>query len=303
MPEQVFAAAPLPPLPTATPEPARCEASSSDQTRPRTAGTLPSDSLCPTSLSREPSRIRARGGPKSPGPKPSDSGWSTVLRASDQPIPSTKPGSAQERPGQPGAVALLGSRLGARPWVYRAPFRVDRRSQRPRERNWASRPRFPATLPRPEHRPTVTRGRVDRPSGRRARAAGPPTLTASRSTWRRPTAVRSRPDDDLGRSETIGRFGWWGGGVNGSPLKVGEYQGLGTSPFWDIDTDSQRRPGYASTSGAPSSTAKRGTSSSQFYRERVQGERRFRAVPPPAGEHAALRRLAARAPIRWSPTI
>ena len=40
----------------------------------------------------------------------------------------------------------------------------------------------------------------------------------------------------LGRSETITRFGWWGGGHTGSPLKVGEYQGLGTSPFWDIDT-------------------------------------------------------------------
>ena len=38
------------------------------------------------------------------------------------------------------------------------------------------------------------------------------------------------------RSETEGRFGWWGGGYNGSPSKVGEYQGLGSSPFWDIDT-------------------------------------------------------------------
>jgi hypothetical protein len=39
-----------------------------------------------------------------------------------------------------------------------------------------------------------------------------------------------------GRSETVGRFGWWGGGVNGSPVKVGEYQGLASSPFWDVDS-------------------------------------------------------------------
>jgi hypothetical protein len=39
-----------------------------------------------------------------------------------------------------------------------------------------------------------------------------------------------------GRSETVGRFGWWGGGFSGSPVKVGEYQGLGSTPFWDIDS-------------------------------------------------------------------
>ena len=40
----------------------------------------------------------------------------------------------------------------------------------------------------------------------------------------------------LGRSETIGRFGWWGGGFSGSPTKVGLYDGLAPSPFWDIDS-------------------------------------------------------------------
>ncbi len=31
------------------------------------------------------------------------------------------------------------------------------------------------------------------------------------------------------------RFGWWGVGTDGSPVKVGEYQGLSSSPFWDLD--------------------------------------------------------------------
>lgn len=38
------------------------------------------------------------------------------------------------------------------------------------------------------------------------------------------------------RTEAIARFGWWGGGFTGSPTKVGEYQGLATSPFFDVDT-------------------------------------------------------------------
>src|SRR5262245_36782717 len=39
------------------------------------------------------------------------------------------------------------------------------------------------------------------------------------------------------------RFGWWGISRDGSENKVGEYQDLDPSPFWDIDallTDGQR---------------------------------------------------------------
>ena len=31
------------------------------------------------------------------------------------------------------------------------------------------------------------------------------------------------------------RLGWWGVENDGSPVKVGEYQGLSSSPFWDLD--------------------------------------------------------------------
>ena len=34
---------------------------------------------------------------------------------------------------------------------------------------------------------------------------------------------------------TVVRFGWWHSTYNGSPTKVGEYQSLESSPFWDVD--------------------------------------------------------------------
>ena len=43
------------------------------------------------------------------------------------------------------------------------------------------------------------------------------------------------------------RFGWWGVENDGSPVKVGEYQGLSSSPFWDLDgvwTDRQANVGF-----------------------------------------------------------
>jgi hypothetical protein len=39
-----------------------------------------------------------------------------------------------------------------------------------------------------------------------------------------------------GRSETVARFGWWTAGSSGSPVKVGQYQSLNSSPFWDVDS-------------------------------------------------------------------
>ena len=38
------------------------------------------------------------------------------------------------------------------------------------------------------------------------------------------------------RSDTAARFGWWGVGTEGSPTKIGEYQDLESSPFWDVET-------------------------------------------------------------------
>lgn len=38
------------------------------------------------------------------------------------------------------------------------------------------------------------------------------------------------------RSDTAARFGWWGTSTDGSPTKIGEYQSLEPSPFWDLDT-------------------------------------------------------------------
>jgi hypothetical protein len=46
------------------------------------------------------------------------------------------------------------------------------------------------------------------------------------------TAVLPRP----WRNEMIVRLGGWFGGYRGSPVKVGEYQGLNSSPFFDVDT-------------------------------------------------------------------
>ncbi len=40
----------------------------------------------------------------------------------------------------------------------------------------------------------------------------------------------------LGRSELVARFGWWASSPSGSPIKVGEYQSLSPSPFWDVDS-------------------------------------------------------------------
>ena len=47
-----------------------------------------------------------------------------------------------------------------------------------------------------------------------------PYLTRGQSTYRR---------------EVAARFGWWGVSVDGSEAKVGEWQGLESSAFWDVD--------------------------------------------------------------------
>jgi hypothetical protein len=42
-------------------------------------------------------------------------------------------------------------------------------------------------------------------------------------------------EDPTGTSDYVIRFGYWGSHTAGSPVKVGEYQGLGSSPFFDVD--------------------------------------------------------------------
>jgi len=37
------------------------------------------------------------------------------------------------------------------------------------------------------------------------------------------------------RSDSAVRFGWWGTASSGSPVKVGEFQDLKPSPFWDVE--------------------------------------------------------------------
>lgn len=44
--------------------------------------------------------------------------------------------------------------------------------------------------------------------------------------------VQGRPSSGPG---IVGRFGWWGTSNNGSAVKTGEWQGLNSSPFWDLD--------------------------------------------------------------------
>jgi hypothetical protein len=48
----------------------------------------------------------------------------------------------------------------------------------------------------------------------------------------------------------VGRFGWWTTSRSGSSTEVGEWQGLGASPFWDLDglyTDSVRTYNFTAT--------------------------------------------------------
>ena len=44
--------------------------------------------------------------------------------------------------------------------------------------------------------------------------------------------VLGRPGSGPG---VVARFGWWGIDTDGDPLKVGEFQELESSPFWDVD--------------------------------------------------------------------
>ena len=56
--------------------------------------------------------------------------------------------------------------------------------------------------------------------------------------------------DNEAVSQDVARFGYWGTHTSGSPVKVGEYQNLGASPFYDFDglhSDGQRTLNYTIT--------------------------------------------------------
>jgi hypothetical protein len=75
-------------------------------------------------------------------------------------------------------------------------------------------------------------------------------------------------------SSTVLRFGWWGVKLTGSPVKVGEYQDLESSPFWDVDglqTDGYRTLNYFAT-GLDEEGTQAGL---KFYGLRFQGDLGF----------------------------
>ena len=79
-------------------------------------------------------------------------------------------------------------------------------------------------------RPAQPLRRTARPPPTRRLATFPPAPTASRSSWARPAV-----------SQWDVRFGWWAKSHSGSPAKVGEYQSLDSSPFWNRGRFCQRR--------------------------------------------------------------
>ncbi len=65
------------------------------------------------------------------------------------------------------------------------------------------------------------------------------------------------------------RFGYWGTHTSGSPVKVGEYQDLGASPFYDVDgirSDGQRTLNYTITGTDAESNA----ATLNFYRPGIE---------------------------------
>jgi hypothetical protein len=205
VPAQVSPAAPKPPP---TPLPGPIKATQSDQPA-ADAGTMPLNSLpspfqgqvgSSKPADQAPESSLGAGIPSALGPDDRSPGLGQIPRS-----PSGVPGSPQ--PGLMGQGTLLDRTPSELSLGYRPPSLGELASSPgsggssilPGQRGWS----------------TLLEGKsIDPAPGQSSAPAG----------------------SNLGRSETITRFGWWGGGVNGSPLKVGEYQGLGTSPFWDIDT-------------------------------------------------------------------
>ncbi len=88
----------------------------------------------------------------------------------------------------------------------------------------------------PQSAPQSQENRVEATSGAQAASADTPFHFLD-DNWPNP-------------SQCAVRFGYWGTQTSGSPVKVGEYQDLGASPFYDIDglsTDGRRTVNYTIT--------------------------------------------------------
>ncbi len=78
------------------------------------------------------------------------------------------------------------------------------------------------------------------------------------------------------------RFGYWGTQTSGSPVKVGEYQDLGASPFYDFDglhSDGQRTLNYTITG----TDAETNAANLNFYRPGVEVNANYIRFPHQLG--------------------
>ncbi len=83
-------------------------------------------------------------------------------------------------------------------------------------------------------------------------------------------------------SQCVVRFGYWGSSTSGSPVKVGEYQDLNASPFYDVDglrSDGQRTLNYTIT-GTDSET---NAVNLNFYRPGVEANVNYQRFPHDLG--------------------
>ena len=79
-------------------------------------------------------------------------------------------------------------------------------------------------------------------------------------------------------SQCAVRFGYWGTHTSGSPVKVGEYQDLGASPFYDIDglrSDGRRTLNYTITG----TDAETNAANLNYYRPGVEANVNYQRFP------------------------
>ena len=92
-----------------------------------------------------------------------------------------------------------------------------------------------------------------------------------------PTTASFSANGTLVSSDVV-RFGYWGSSTSGSPVKVGEYQDLGASPFYDFDgirSDGQRTLNYTITGTDAESNA----ANLNFYRPGLEINADYQRFP------------------------
>jgi hypothetical protein len=106
--------------------------------------------------------------------------------------------------------------------------------------------------------------------------------TAPAGTVASPPARCLTDEDVCAMSDFIARFGFWGSSHSGSPAKVGEYQDLGSSPFFDVDgfrSNGKRTLDYTITGTDNESTAAR----LDFYQPRFRANLDYQRYPHQLG--------------------